>query len=47
MLSQVQVKPTDSSFWKGIMGVKNDFFQKGSFVIGDDLGTHFLGRYLA
>jgi hypothetical protein len=26
-LSQLEVKPTDSLFWKGIMGVENDFFQ--------------------
>jgi hypothetical protein len=41
MLSQVQAKPTDSPFWKGIMGVKDEFFQRGSFVIGDGMGTWF------
>jgi hypothetical protein len=25
-LSQVQDKPTDSPLWKGLMGVKDDFF---------------------
>jgi hypothetical protein len=25
-LSEVQAKPTDSPFWKGLMGVKDDFF---------------------
>jgi uncharacterized integral membrane protein len=40
-LSQVQAKPTDSPFWKGIMGVKDDFFQRGSFVICDGLETYF------
>jgi hypothetical protein len=40
-LSQVQAKPTDSPFWNGIMGVKDDFFQRGSFVVGDDMGTRF------
>ena len=34
-LSQVQVKPIDSPFQKGLMGVKDDFFKYGSFVIGD------------
>jgi hypothetical protein len=34
-LSQVQAKLTDSSFWKGIMEVKDDFFKRGSFFIGD------------
>jgi hypothetical protein len=41
-LSQVQVKATDSIFWKGIMKVKDDFFQWGSFVIRDDMKTRFL-----
>jgi hypothetical protein len=27
-LCQVQAKPTDSPFWKGIMGVKDDFLQR-------------------
>jgi hypothetical protein len=40
-LSQVQAKPTDSPFWKRIMGVKENFFKRGSFIIGDGLGTHF------
>jgi hypothetical protein len=40
-LSQVQVKHTDSPFWKGIMGVKDKFFKCGSFNIGDGLGTRF------
>src|SRR3954470_18767274 len=30
-LSQAQPKSTDSPFWKGLMAVKNDFFQRGSF----------------
>jgi hypothetical protein len=38
---QVQVKPTDSCFWKGLMGVKDDFFKRGSFVIGDDTRSRF------
>jgi hypothetical protein len=42
MLLQVQEKPTDSPFWKGIMGVKNEFFQSSSFIIGDGLATRFL-----
>jgi hypothetical protein len=40
-LSQVQAKPTDSPFWKEIMGVKDNFFKCGSFVIGDGSGTRF------
>ena len=28
-LTKVQVKPTDSPFWKGLMGVKEEFFSRG------------------
>ena len=34
-LSQVQVKPMDSPFWKGIMKVKDDFFKRGRFTVGN------------
>jgi hypothetical protein len=34
-LSQVEVKPTDSPFWKGLMHVKQDFFTRGYFKIGN------------
>ena len=34
-LSQVQVKPLDSPFWKGIMKVKDDFFKRGKMIIGN------------
>jgi hypothetical protein len=34
-LSEVQVKPTDSPFWKGIMVGRDDFFDRGSFILGD------------
>jgi hypothetical protein len=40
-LSQVQLKPTDSPFWKGIMKVKDDFLKFGSFKIGDGNQTRF------
>jgi hypothetical protein len=30
-LSDVQAKPTDSPFWKGLMEVKGGFFFRGSF----------------
>jgi hypothetical protein len=40
-LSQVEVKPTDSPFWKGLMRVKNDFFQRGFFEVGDGLTVRF------
>jgi hypothetical protein len=32
-LSQVTAKPSDSLFWKGLMGVKEDFGNIGSFTI--------------
>ena len=34
-LYQVQAKPFDSPFWKGIMKVKDDFFQRGKFLNGN------------
>ena len=40
-LSQVQVKPLDSPFWKGIMKVKDDFFKRGKMsllAMGSRLG---------
>jgi hypothetical protein len=40
-LSQVQSKPTDSPFWKGIMKAKDDFFKRGSFTVGDGMKTRF------
>jgi hypothetical protein len=36
-LSQVQAKPTDSEFWKGLMMVKDEFFTRGYFKVGDGL----------
>jgi hypothetical protein len=40
-LSEVQVKPTDSPFWKGLMGVKEDFFSRGYFKVGNGTGSRF------
>jgi hypothetical protein len=40
-LSQVTAKPTDSPFWKGLMGVKDDFFSRGSFTIGNGQQVRF------
>ena len=34
-LSQVQAKPLDSPFWKVLMSVKEDFFARGTFVLGN------------
>ena len=46
-LSEVQAKPTDSPFWKGLMRVKNDFFNRGSFKVGNGRMVRFLGGCVA
>jgi hypothetical protein len=38
-LSQVRVKPIDSPFWKGLMQVKDDFFQRDSIFVWDGMPT--------
>ena len=40
-LAEVQVKPTDSPFWKGLIGVRDDFFNRGRFVLGDGKTVRF------
>jgi hypothetical protein len=40
-LSQVIAKPSDSPFWKGLMGVKDDFFMRGSMEVGNGQNTRF------
>jgi hypothetical protein len=40
-LSQVSVKPNDSPFWKGLMKVKEEFFERGKFKIGNRVETRF------
>ena len=40
-LSQVQPKPSDSPFWKGLMKFKNEVFDRGHFVVGNGLQTRF------
>jgi hypothetical protein len=40
-LSQVQAKVIVSPFWKGLMGAKQDFSKRGSFVVGDGESTRF------
>jgi hypothetical protein len=34
-LAQVEVRQTDSPLWKGLMHVKENFFKRGSFKVGD------------
>ena len=40
-LSEVQAKPTDSPFWKGLMEVKHEFFSRGSFKVGNGMSIRF------
>jgi hypothetical protein len=40
-LPQVSVKPMDSPFRKGLMKVKEEFFSRGSFKLGDGMNTRF------
>jgi hypothetical protein len=40
-LSQVEAKPTDSRFWKGLMKVKDDLFMRGSMPVGNGQNTRF------
>jgi hypothetical protein len=44
-LAEVQAKPTDSPFWKGLMRVKDDFFVKDilklEMVLRQDFGKIF------
>jgi hypothetical protein len=40
-LSQVVAKPCDSPFWKGLIKVKEDFFDRGSFEVGNGENTRF------
>jgi uncharacterized protein Usg len=40
-LSEVQARPTDSPFWKGLMGVKHEFFSRGFFKVGNGMNTRF------
>jgi hypothetical protein len=40
-LSQVEAKPSDSPFWKGLMRVKELFFTNGFYKIGDGESVRF------
>jgi arsenate reductase-like glutaredoxin family protein len=40
-LSQVEAKLTDSQFWKGLMEVKEEFFKRGCFVVGNGTSVRF------
>jgi hypothetical protein len=40
-LTQVSAKPMDSSFCKGLMKVKEEFFSRGTFQLGDGMNIRF------
>ena len=40
-IAQIEAKPNDSPFWKGIMRVKDDFFKHISFTLGNGQGIRF------
>jgi hypothetical protein len=40
-LSQVSAKPTYSPFWKGLMNIKDEFFERGSLVLGNGHNIRF------
>jgi hypothetical protein len=35
------MKPTDSPFWKGLMKIKEEFLNRGSFTVGNGEDTRF------
>ncbi|EMS49590.1 U-box domain-containing protein 4 [Triticum urartu] len=41
ILAQVTVRPSDSPFWKGLMRVKQLFFNKTRFIVGNGANTRF------
>jgi hypothetical protein len=40
-LAQVTLNAFDSPFWKEILKVRDDFFRRGHFQVGNGLGTRF------
>jgi hypothetical protein len=40
-LSEVNIKSNDSPFWKGLMRVKEEYFSRGSFSLGDGSSIRF------
>jgi hypothetical protein len=40
-LAEVDEKPTDFPFWEGLMWIKNDFFYRGYFKIGNGASVRF------
>jgi len=40
-LSHVQIKPSDSHFWKGLSKVKEEFLNCGTFKVKDGCQTRF------
>ena len=40
-LTQVTKQPGDSQFWSGLMEIKDQFFERGKFVVQNGLQTRF------
>ena len=40
-LAQVTMRPTDSPFWKGLMRMKDLFFRRVKFLVGNGMSTRF------
>jgi hypothetical protein len=40
-LTQVEAKPYDSQFWRGLMHIKDEVLSLGSFVIKDGTKVRF------
>ena len=40
-LTQVTKQPEDSQFWSGLMEIKDQFFERGKFVVQNGLQTRF------
>jgi hypothetical protein len=40
-LAEVTIKPLDSPFWKGLMKIKEYFFNRGSFKVGNGEEARF------
>ena len=40
-LTQVTKQPGDSQFWSGLMEIKDQFFERGKFVVQNGLHTRF------
>uniref|UniRef100_A0A453IXL8 Reverse transcriptase zinc-binding domain-containing protein n=1 Tax=Aegilops tauschii subsp. strangulata TaxID=200361 RepID=A0A453IXL8_AEGTS len=40
-LAQVNMRPSDSPFWKGLMRIKDLLFHRTKFIVGNGMSTRF------